>query len=164
MFFLLILHRWIFNWQISFLFNFIDLMQCSKTLSVISSTDWESAIRALKLHQYFEFGPASQDPFSFCQIQLALDTVYSYIHWNQVFFILHKQALMHIAHSIQKHLGYNLFLSYASSHNINNNVISQFDFEIFLCNWKTQLICERFHQLQHFSTYYNSNLNDSFLW
>jgi hypothetical protein len=29
----------------------------------------------MKLHQYFEFGPASQDPFSFCQIQLALDTV-----------------------------------------------------------------------------------------
>jgi hypothetical protein len=29
----------------------------------------------MKLHQHFEFGPASQDPFSFCQIQLALDTV-----------------------------------------------------------------------------------------
>ncbi len=29
----------------------------------------------MKLHQHFEFGPASQDPFSFSQIQLALDTV-----------------------------------------------------------------------------------------
>jgi hypothetical protein len=29
----------------------------------------------MKLHQHFEFGPASQDPFSFCQMQLALDTV-----------------------------------------------------------------------------------------
>ena len=29
----------------------------------------------MKLHQHFEFGPASQDTFSFCQIQLALDTV-----------------------------------------------------------------------------------------
>jgi|LakMenE01Jun11ns_1017448.scaffolds.fasta_scaffold7693956_2 hypothetical protein len=29
----------------------------------------------MKLYQHFEFGPASQDPFSFCQIQLALDTV-----------------------------------------------------------------------------------------
>jgi hypothetical protein len=29
----------------------------------------------MKLHQHFEFGLASQDPFSFCQIQLALDTV-----------------------------------------------------------------------------------------
>jgi hypothetical protein len=77
-FFLVILHGWIFNWQFSFLyFNFIGLMQRSKTLSVISSTDWESTIRAMKLHQYFEFGPSSQDPFSFCQIQLALDTVYS---------------------------------------------------------------------------------------
>jgi hypothetical protein len=51
-------------------------MQCSKTLSVISSTDWERTIRAMKLHQYFEFGPTSQDPFSFFQIQIALDTVY----------------------------------------------------------------------------------------
>jgi hypothetical protein len=50
-------------------------MQSSKTLSVISSKDWKRTIRAMKLHQYFEFGPASQDPFSFCQIQLALDTV-----------------------------------------------------------------------------------------
>ncbi len=50
-------------------------MQCSKTLSVISSTDSERTIPAMKLHQYFEFGPASQDLFSFCQIQLALDTV-----------------------------------------------------------------------------------------
>jgi hypothetical protein len=33
---------WIFNWQISFLyFNNIGLMQCSQTLSIISSTDWE---------------------------------------------------------------------------------------------------------------------------
>jgi hypothetical protein len=30
----------------------------------------------MKLHQHFEFGPSSQDPFSFCQIQLALDTVF----------------------------------------------------------------------------------------
>ncbi len=52
-------------------------MQCSKTLSVISSTHWERTIRAMKLHQYFEFGPASQDPFSFCQILLALDTVHA---------------------------------------------------------------------------------------
>jgi hypothetical protein len=29
----------------------------------------------MKLHRHFEFGPASQDPFSFFQIQLALDTV-----------------------------------------------------------------------------------------
>jgi hypothetical protein len=50
-------------------------MQCSQTLSVISSTDWEKNIGAMKLHQHFEFGPAWQDPFSFCQIQLALDTV-----------------------------------------------------------------------------------------
>ncbi len=57
-------------------FNFIGLMQCSKILSVISSTDWERIIRVMKLHQYFEFEPSSQDPFSFCQIQLALDTVY----------------------------------------------------------------------------------------
>jgi hypothetical protein len=70
------MHGWIFKWQISFLyFNFIGLMQCSKTLSVISLTDWERTNRAIKLHQYFEIGPASQDPFSFCQIQLALDTV-----------------------------------------------------------------------------------------
>jgi hypothetical protein len=79
-FFLVILHGWIFNWQISFLyFNFIGLMQCSKTLSVINSTDWESTIQAMKLHQYFEFGPSSQDPFSFCQLQLALDTVWDKI-------------------------------------------------------------------------------------
>ncbi len=77
-FFLVILHGRIFNWQISFLyFNSIGLIQFSKTLSVISSTDWERAIGAMKLHQYFEFGPASQDPFSFCQIQLALDTVHT---------------------------------------------------------------------------------------
>jgi hypothetical protein len=37
---------------------------------------YHSTSRAMKLHQYFEFGPASQDPFSFCQIQLALDTVH----------------------------------------------------------------------------------------
>ncbi len=72
-FFLVILHDWIFNWQISFL----GLMQCSKTLSNIISTDWERTIGGMKLHQYFELGPASQDPFSFCQIQIALDTVYS---------------------------------------------------------------------------------------
>jgi hypothetical protein len=77
-FFKVILHGLIFKWQISFLyFNFFGLMQCSKTLSVISSTDWERTIQAMKLHQYFEFGPSSQVPFSFCQIQLALDTVYS---------------------------------------------------------------------------------------
>ncbi len=35
----------------------------------------KETIGAMKLHQYFEFGPASQDPFPFCQIQLALDTV-----------------------------------------------------------------------------------------
>jgi hypothetical protein len=29
----------------------------------------------MKLHQHFEFGPASLDPFSFSQIQIALDTV-----------------------------------------------------------------------------------------
>jgi hypothetical protein len=63
--------------QISFLyFNNIGLMKCSQTLSVISSTDWEKTIGAMKLHQHFEFGPASQDTFSFCQIQLALDTVH----------------------------------------------------------------------------------------
>jgi hypothetical protein len=33
----------------------------------------------MKLQWHFEFGPASQDPFSFCQIQLALETVYEYI-------------------------------------------------------------------------------------
>ncbi len=78
MFFKVILHRWILNWQLSFLyFSFIGLMQCSKILSVISSTDWERTIWVMKLHQYFEFGPSSQDPFSFCQIQLALDTVWS---------------------------------------------------------------------------------------
>jgi hypothetical protein len=75
---LVILHGLIFHWQVSFLyFNFIGLMQCSKTLSVISSTDWERTIPAMKLHQYFEFGPPSQDPFSFCQILLALDTVFT---------------------------------------------------------------------------------------
>jgi hypothetical protein len=77
-FFFVIMHGWILNWQISFLyFNFIGIMQCSKPLSVISSTDWERSIQAMKLHQYFEFGPASQDPFSFCQKQLALDTMLS---------------------------------------------------------------------------------------
>jgi hypothetical protein len=50
-------------------------MQCSKILSVISSTDWERTIRAMKFRQYFELGPSSQDLFSFGQIQLALDTV-----------------------------------------------------------------------------------------
>jgi hypothetical protein len=44
--------------------------------SAINSMDWERIIRARKPPQYFEFGPASQDPFSFCQIQLALNTVY----------------------------------------------------------------------------------------
>ncbi len=39
----------------------------------------EPCIKAMKLHHHFEFGPASQDPFSFCQIQLALDTVYDYV-------------------------------------------------------------------------------------
>ena len=48
-------------------------------LSVISSTIGKRAIGAMKLHQHFEFVPASQDPFSFCQIQLALDTVYMYV-------------------------------------------------------------------------------------
>ena len=73
--------------SVFFIFNFIGLMQCSKILSVISSTDWERIIRAMKLHQYFEFGPPSKDPFLFCQIQLSLDTVqllkinrYSYTH------------------------------------------------------------------------------------
>ncbi len=51
-------------------------MQCSQTLSIISSMDWERTIGAMKLHQHFEFGPAWQDPFSFCRIQLALHTVY----------------------------------------------------------------------------------------
>ncbi len=59
-------------------------MQCSKTLSIINSTDRERTIRAMKLHQYFEFGPASQDPFSFCQIQLALDTVWSCVSSRKV--------------------------------------------------------------------------------
>jgi hypothetical protein len=65
------------NKQISFLyFSNIGLMQCSQTLSVISPKRIEKrTIGAIKLHQHFEFGPASQDPFSFCQIQLALDTV-----------------------------------------------------------------------------------------
>jgi hypothetical protein len=55
--------------------NFIGLLQCNKILSVINSMDWERIIRAGKPPQYFEFGPSSQDPFSFCQIQLALNTV-----------------------------------------------------------------------------------------
>ncbi len=55
--------------------NFIGLLQCNKILSVTNSMDWERIIRAGKPPQYFEFGPSSQDPFSFCQIQLALNTV-----------------------------------------------------------------------------------------
>jgi hypothetical protein len=41
----------------------------------------------MKLHQHFEFGPASQDPFSFCQIQLALNTVQtkSYGLWTTLY-------------------------------------------------------------------------------
>jgi hypothetical protein len=62
----------IFKQQISFLYlNFIGLLQCNKILSVINSMDWDRTIPARKPPQYFEFGPASQDPFSFCQIQLA---------------------------------------------------------------------------------------------
>ncbi len=51
-------------------------MQCSQTLSVISSTDWE------KNHWSDETSPAFwvwarfAGTFSFCKIQLALDTVY----------------------------------------------------------------------------------------
>jgi hypothetical protein len=37
----------------------------------------------MKLHQHFEFGPASQNPFSFCQIQLALDTVRVEMGWQK---------------------------------------------------------------------------------
>jgi hypothetical protein len=40
----------------------------------------------MKLHQHFEFGPASQDPFTFCQIQLALDTVKDKLYCRQVSF------------------------------------------------------------------------------
>ncbi len=65
-----------FDQLTSFLYlNFIGLLQCNKKLSVISSMDWERTIPARKPSQYFEFGPASQDPFSFCQMQLALNTV-----------------------------------------------------------------------------------------
>jgi hypothetical protein len=68
----------IFNQQINFLYlNFIGLLQCNKISSVINSMDWERTIRRRKPPQYFELGPASQDPFSFCQIQLALPTVQS---------------------------------------------------------------------------------------
>ncbi len=66
-------------------------MQCSKKLSVISSTDWERTIRAMKLHQYFEFGPASQDPFSFCQIQLTINTLYVKLY-ARVEYILHAPS------------------------------------------------------------------------
>jgi hypothetical protein len=66
--FLVIMHWWIFNWQISFLyFSFIGLMQCSKTLSVISSTDWERTIRAMKFHQYLSLGPLRRIHFHFAK-------------------------------------------------------------------------------------------------
>jgi hypothetical protein len=48
-------------------------MQWSQTLSVISTTDWEKNHWSYETSPHFEFGPASQDPLSFCQIQLALD-------------------------------------------------------------------------------------------
>ncbi len=71
--------------------NFIGLLQCNKILSVINSMDWERIIRAGKPPQYFEFGPSSQDPFSFCQIQLTLNTVWctvknNFLRWVASFF------------------------------------------------------------------------------
>ncbi len=42
----------------------------------------------MKFHQHFEFEPASQDPFSFCQIQLALDTVYRQKQWRPLMYSL----------------------------------------------------------------------------
>ncbi len=43
----------------------------------------------MNLHQHFEFGPASQDPLSFFQIQLALDTV---LLGNRKFELIPKTA------------------------------------------------------------------------
>jgi hypothetical protein len=47
---------------------------------------WSNAVQQNSIHHQFnglgkdhssyEFGPASQDPFSFCQIQFALNTVW----------------------------------------------------------------------------------------
>jgi hypothetical protein len=61
----------------SVFFISITLVLCSAAKPYLSSVQQigKRTIGAMKLHQHFEFGPASQDPFSFCQIQLALDTV-----------------------------------------------------------------------------------------
>ncbi len=62
----------------SVFFISITLDQCSAAKPYLSSVQriGKRTIGAMKLHQHFEFGPASQDPFSFCQIQLALNTVW----------------------------------------------------------------------------------------
>jgi hypothetical protein len=62
----------------SVFFISITLVYCSAAKPYPSSVQRirKRTIGAMKLHQHFEFGPASQDPFSFCQIQLALDTVW----------------------------------------------------------------------------------------
>ncbi len=61
----------------SVFFISITLVSCSAAKPYLSSVQQigKRTIGAMKLHQQFEFGPASQDPFSFCRIQLALDTV-----------------------------------------------------------------------------------------
>ncbi len=46
----------------------------------------------MKLHQHFDFGPALQDPFSFCQIQLALDTVY--VHCTVIRILKKKHQML----------------------------------------------------------------------
>ncbi len=63
----------------SVFFISITLVQCSAAKPYPSSVQQigKRTNEAMKLHQHFDFGPASQDPFSFCQIQLALETVYS---------------------------------------------------------------------------------------
>jgi hypothetical protein len=51
-------------------------MQCSQPYPSSVQRIGKRTIETVNLHQHFEFGPASQDPFSFCQIQLTLNTVY----------------------------------------------------------------------------------------
>jgi hypothetical protein len=75
--FLVIMHWWIFNWQISFLyFSFIGSNAVQQNIIRHQFDGLGKDHSSDETSPVFEFGPALQDPFSFCQIQLALDTVH----------------------------------------------------------------------------------------
>jgi hypothetical protein len=84
-----------FSIRKSVFFISITLVLCSAAKPYPSSVQriGKRTIGVMKLHQHFEFWPASQDPFSFCQIQLALDTVYSIIHDPKHWLVITEELL-----------------------------------------------------------------------